>query len=136
MELSGNLTQQELGSAAGWSTVAVFQMFPLTSLTKTGCPDSKSMWAPVEVLLGCLLSNSSRILEVSMFLPILDGSCGSVEHGLLPVNISNGHGRLELMGVVLYCNRPYFHGFPSFTDFSITFLAIPTKASANPLLCG
>ena len=63
------------------------------------------MWAPVEVL-GCLLSNSSQILEVSMFLPILDGSCGRVECGLLPVNISNGDGRVELMGVVLYCNRP------------------------------
>ena len=37
------------------------------------------MWAPVEVLLGCLLSNSSQILEVSMFLPMLDGSCGRVE---------------------------------------------------------
>ena len=59
------------------------------------------MWAPVEVL-GCLLSNSSRILEVSMFLPILNGSCGRVECGLLPVNISNGDGRVELMGVVLY----------------------------------
>ena len=64
------------------------------------------MWASVEVLLGCLLSNSSQILEVSMFLPILDGSCGMVECGLLPVNISNGDGRVELMGVVLYCNRP------------------------------
>ena len=99
MELSGNLTQYESGSAAGWSTVAVLQMFPFTSLTKTGCPGSKSMWAPVEVLLGCLLSNSSRILEVSMFLPTLDGSCGRVECGLLPVNISNGDGRVELMGV-------------------------------------
>ena len=38
-----------------------------------------------------------------MFLPILDGSCGRVECGLLPVNISNGDGRVELMGVVLYC---------------------------------
>ena len=81
-------------------------MSPLTSLTKTGCPGSKSMWAPVEVLLGCLLSNSSQILEVSMFLPMLDGSCGRVEHGLLPVNIFNGDGRVELMGVVLYCIRP------------------------------
>ena len=105
MELSGNLTQYESGSAAGWSTVAVFQMFPFTSLTKTGCPGSKFMWAPVEVL-GCLLSNSSQILEVSMFLPILNESCGRVEHGLLPVNISNGDGRVELMGVVLYCIRP------------------------------
>ena len=41
-----------------------------------------------------------------MFLPILDGSCVRVERGLLPVNISNGDGRVELMGVVLYCNRP------------------------------
>ena len=41
-----------------------------------------------------------------MFLPILDGSCGRVECGLLPVNISNGEGRVELMGVVLYCIRP------------------------------
>ena len=41
-----------------------------------------------------------------MFLPILDGSCGRVEHGLLPANIFNGDGRVELMGVVLYCNRP------------------------------
>ena len=64
------------------------------------------MWAPVEVLLDCLLSNSCQILEVSMFLPILDGSCGRVECGLLPVNNSNGDGRVELMGVVLYCNRP------------------------------
>ena len=63
------------------------------------------MWVPVEVL-GCLLSNSPQILEVSMFLPIFDGSCGRVEHGLLPVNISNGDGRVELMGVVLYCIRP------------------------------
>ena len=63
------------------------------------------MWAPVEVL-GCLLSNSSQILEVSMFLPIPNGSCGRVDHGLLPVNISNGDGRVELMGVVLYCSRP------------------------------
>ena len=104
MELSENLTQWELGSAAGWSTVAVLQMFPFTSLTKTGCPGSKSM-APVEVV-GCLLRYSSQILEVSMFLPILDGSCGRVECGLLPVNISNGDGRVELMGVVLYCIRP------------------------------
>ena len=63
------------------------------------------MWTSVEVL-GCLLSNSSQIFEVSMFLPMLDGSCGRVEHGLLPVNISNGDGRVELMGVFLYCNRP------------------------------
>ena len=62
--------------------------------------------AHVEVLLGCLLSNSSQILEVSMFLPILDGSCGRVERGLLPVNISNGDGTVELIGVVLYCIRP------------------------------
>ena len=61
--------------------------------------------APVEVL-GCLLCNSSQILEVSMFFPILNGSCGRVGHGLLPVNISNGDGRVELMGVVLYCIRP------------------------------
>ena len=75
---SGNLTQYESGSAAGWSMVAVFQMFPLTSLTKTGCPGSNSMWVPVEVL-GYLLSNSSWILKVSTFLPIADGSCGRVE---------------------------------------------------------
>ena len=50
MELSGNLTQYESGSAAGLLMVAVFQTFPLTSLTKTGCPGSKSMWFPVEVL--------------------------------------------------------------------------------------
>ena len=62
------------------------------------------MWGPMEVL-GCLLSNSSQILEVSMFLPIRDGSCGRVECGLLPVNISNGDGRVELMDVVLYCIR-------------------------------
>ena len=61
MELPGNLTQYESGSAAGWSTVVVFQTFPLTSLTNTGCPGSKSIWFPVEVL-GCLLSNSSWIL--------------------------------------------------------------------------
>ena len=105
MELSGNLTQYESGSAAGWSTVVVFQMFPLTSLTKTGCPGSNSMGVPVEVL-GCLLSNSSRILEVSTFFPIDDGSCGRVEQGLLPINISNGDGRVELIGVVLYCMSP------------------------------
>ena len=105
MELFGNLTQYESGSAAGWSTVAVFQMFPLTSLTKTGCPGSNSMWTPMEVL-GCLLSNSFQILEVSMFFPILDGSCGRVECGLLPVNISNGDGRVELIGVVLYYMSP------------------------------
>ena len=63
------------------------------------------MWGPVEVL-GCLLSNSSRILEVSIFLPILDGSCGRVEHGLLPVNSSNGDGRVVLMDLVLYYIRP------------------------------
>ena len=63
------------------------------------------MWVPVEVL-GCLLSNSSQILEVSMFLPMLNGSCGRVEHGFLPVNIFNGDGRVALMGVVLYCIRP------------------------------
>ena len=72
-------------------------MFPFTSLTKTGCPGSNSMWTPVEVL-GCLLSNSSQILEVSMFLPILNGSCQRDECSLLPVNISNGDGRVELMG--------------------------------------
>ena len=105
MELSGNLTQYESGSAAGWSTVVVFQMFPLTSLTKTGCTGSNSMWAPVEVL-GCLLSNSSQILEVSMFFPILNEICGRIEHGLLPVNISNGDGRVKLIGVVLYCISP------------------------------
>ena len=57
MELSGNLTQYESGSAAGWSTVAVLQTFPCTSLTKTGCPGSNSV-VPVEVAVGCLLSNS------------------------------------------------------------------------------
>ena len=41
-----------------------------------------------------------------MFLPMLDGSCGRVEHGLLPVKISNDDGRVELMDVVLYCIRP------------------------------
>ena len=64
------------------------------------------MWAPVEVL-GCLLINSSLNPEdFHVFLPILNGSCGRVECGLLPVNISNGDGRVELMGVVLYCIRP------------------------------
>ena len=105
MELSGNLTQYESGLVAGWSTAVVFQTFPLTSLTKTGCPGSRSMWFPVEVF-GCLLSNSSQILKVSIFFPITDGSCGRVEQGLLPVNISNGDGRVELIGVVLYCISP------------------------------
>ena len=41
-----------------------------------------------------------------MLWPILDGSCGKLECGLLPVNIFNGDGRVELMGVVLYCKRP------------------------------
>ena len=41
-----------------------------------------------------------------MFLPILDVSCGRLECGRLSVNILNGDGRVELMGVVLYCNRP------------------------------
>ena len=41
-----------------------------------------------------------------MFFPILNGSCGRVEHGLLPVNISNGDGRVKLIGVVLYCISP------------------------------
>ena len=41
-----------------------------------------------------------------MFSPILNGSCGRVEHSLLLVNISNGDGRVELIGVVLYCIRP------------------------------
>ena len=90
---------------AGWPTIAVFQTFPLTSLTKTGCPGSNSIWAPVEVL-GCLLSNSSQILEVSTLCPIVDGSCGRVQQGLLPVSISNGNGRVELIGVVLYCIKP------------------------------
>ena len=46
MELSGNLNQYESGLAAGWSPIAVFQTFPLTSLTKTGCPGSNSMGLP------------------------------------------------------------------------------------------
>ena len=57
-------------------------------------------------VLGCLLSNSSWILEVSTLFPIVDGSCGRVEQGPLPVNISNGDGRVELIGVVLYCMSP------------------------------
>ena len=51
-------------------------------------------------------------------------------------NISNGDGSVDEIGVVLYCKRPKFHGFPSFKDFSISFLVMPTKASAKPLLCG
>ena len=70
-----------------------------------------------------------------MFLPILDGSCGRLDHGLLPVNISNGDGRVELM-VWSYTALGHNSSFPSFTDFSISFLVISTKASANPLLCG
>ena len=62
---------------------------------------------PVEVvLLGCLLSNSCQILEVSMLCPILDGISGRLECGFLPVNISNGDGRVDEIGVVLYCKRP------------------------------
>ena len=63
-----------------------------------------------------------------------------LEEGLnvvfLPVNISNGDGSVDEIGVVRYCKRPKFHGFPSFKDLSISFLAMPTKASAKPLLCG
>ena len=47
-----------------------------------------------------------------MFLPILNGSYGRVEHGLLPVNISNGDGRVELMVwsyIALGHNSMVFH---------------------------
>ena len=57
MELSGNLTQYESGSDAGWSIVPVFHTFPCTSLTNTGCPGSNSMMDHLEAL-GCLLSSS------------------------------------------------------------------------------
>ena len=49
------------------------------------------------------------------------------------VNISNGDGSVDEIGVVWYCRRPKFHGFPSFKDLSISFLVMPTKASANPI---
>ena len=105
MELSGNLIQYESGSDAGWSIVPVFHTFPCTSLINTGCPGSNSMMDPLEAL-GCLLSNSWQILEVSMLFPTADGSWGNVDLGFLPVNASNGDGRLALMSVVLYCIRP------------------------------
>ena len=41
-----------------------------------------------------------------MFFSILNRSCGRVEHSLLPVNISNGDRRVELIGMVLYGIRP------------------------------
>ena len=105
MELSGNLTQYESGSDAGWLIVPVFHTFPCTSLINTGCPGSNSIVDPVEAL-GCLLSNSYRILEISMLFPTADGSCGREDLGFLPVRASKGDGRLEPIGVVLYCIRP------------------------------
>ena len=57
--------------------------------------------APVEVeVVGCLLSNSLRILEVSMLCPMLDGTWGRFKCGFLPVNISNGDGSVDEIGVV------------------------------------
>ena len=54
----------------------------------------------VDVVAGCLLSNSLRILEVSMLCPILDGTWGRFKRGFLPVNISNGDGSVDEIGVV------------------------------------
>ena len=51
----------------------------------------------------------------------------------LPVSISNGDRSVDEIGVVQYCKRPKFHGFPSFKDLSISFLAMPTKASAKTI---
>ena len=47
---------------------------------------------------------------------------GRFECGFLPVNISNGDGSVDEIGVLQYCKRPKFHGFPSFKDLSISFL--------------
>ena len=45
-----------------------------------------------------------------MLLPILDGSCGRVEHGLLPVNISNSDGRVVVWSyTALGHNSTVFH---------------------------
>ena len=104
MELSGNLIQYESGSDAGWSIVPVFHTFPCTSLTNTGYPGSNSMVDLLEAL-GCLLSSSFQILEVSMLFPTADGSWCNEDLGLLPVKV-NDDGRLEPMGVVPYCIRP------------------------------
>ena len=49
--------------------VAIFQMFPCTSLMNTGCPGSRSIPDWVEVL-GCLLMSSWHILEPSTVFPI------------------------------------------------------------------
>ena len=56
-----------------------------------------------------------------------------LNRGFLPVNISNGDGSVDEIGVVRYCRRPKFHGFPSFKDLSISFLAMPTEASSKSI---
>ena len=105
MELFGKPVQYESGSDAGWLIVPVFHTFPCTSLTNPGCTGSNSMVDPLEAL-GCLLSSASQILEVSRLFPTADGSWDSEDLGFLPVKASNGDGRLEPMGVVLYYMKP------------------------------
>ena len=63
--------------------------------------------APVEVFVGLppkqFFSNPGGFHVLAKYwMEVVEG----FEYGLLPVNISNGDGRVELIGVVLYCIRP------------------------------
>ena len=100
--------------------VAVLQTFPMHFLDKKLVVQVSNSVAPVEVdiVAGCLLSNSLRILEVSMLCPITGWNLGKVSNvAFLPVNISNGDGSVDEIGVVRYCRRPKFHGFSLFQRF-------------------
>ena len=70
-----------------------------------------------------------------MLCPILDGTWGRFKCGFLPVNISNGDGSVDEIGVVQYCRRPNSMVFPlskiSKTFFHNLSLDFITSKSTN-----
>ena len=104
-QLSGNLTQYESGSSC-W-------------LVKSGCSPNISMhfldknW--LSRLQFCGSCGSSGRLSPQQFLANPGGVHvvpytgleleEGLNHGFLPVNISNGDRRVDEIGVVLYCKR-------------------------------
>ena len=78
MELSGNLTQYESGSAAGWSTVVVFQTFPTHFLDKDRLSRVQFHGGPCGSV-GLPPKQFLTDLGGFHFFPMADGSCGRVE---------------------------------------------------------
>ena len=74
-----------------------------------------------------------RASQCSLVVEFLHGIEGRPVLGFQLVRSSNGGGMFPVSGVHVYSMRPKFHAFICRVEQSLSFLAIFTIASANPL---